>query len=116
MKTRREEQLRCIEHNLAAFTKMVIAKTSKVPSNWEVAEIRQWVMDCAKDAWVSKIPASQMRRYQMAKQVHGLYPWVLPPYKYQSADTLLANLNDVIGPAEAKAKELLERRKQFDLL
>jgi hypothetical protein len=42
------------------------------------------------------------------------YPWVLPPYKYTSAETLLANLNDVIAPAEAKAKELVERRKQFD--
>jgi hypothetical protein len=44
------------------------------------------------------------------------YPWVLPPYKYQSAEALLANLNDVIAPAEAKAKELAEGRKQFDEL
>jgi hypothetical protein len=44
------------------------------------------------------------------------YPWVLPPYKYQSAKALLANLDDVIAPAEAKVKELVERRKQFDEL
>jgi hypothetical protein len=68
----REEQMECIEHNLDAFKKMVLARASKVPAQWEEAEIRQWVMDVAKDAWVSKMPASQMRRYQMAKQVHGL--------------------------------------------
>ena len=39
------------------------------------------------------------------------YRWVLPPYRYQSAETLMANLNDVIAPAEAKAKELIERNK-----
>jgi hypothetical protein len=68
----RDEQLKCIERNLDAFKKMVLARASKVPAQWEEAEIRQWVMDVAKDAWVSKMPASEMRRYRMAKQVHGL--------------------------------------------
>ena len=44
------------------------------------------------------------------------YPWALPPYKYQSAEALLATLNDVIAPAEATAKEMVERRRQFDEL
>jgi uncharacterized protein YjbI with pentapeptide repeats len=35
------------------------------------------------------------------------YPWVLPPYRYQSAETLLANLSErVIAPAEVKVEEL----------
>jgi hypothetical protein len=35
------------------------------------------------------------------------YPWVLPVYRYQTAETLLANLNErVIAPAEEKVKEL----------
>lgn len=68
----KEDQLKCIEHNLDAFKKMVLARAAKVPAQWEEAEIRQWVMDVAKDAWVSKMPATQMRRYQMAKQVYGL--------------------------------------------
>jgi hypothetical protein len=37
------------------------------------------------------------------------YPWVLPPYKYTSAETLLANLDDVIASAEAKVKELRDK-------
>jgi hypothetical protein len=38
------------------------------------------------------------------------YPWVLPAYRYQTPETLLANLNErVIAPAEEKVKEL--RRK-----
>jgi len=65
----KEERLKCIEHNLDAFKKMVLAKASKVPAQWEEAEIRQWVMDVAKEAWVSKMPANQMRRYQTAKQL-----------------------------------------------
>jgi hypothetical protein len=50
----REDQIQCIEENCDAFKKMVLAKESKVPSNWEEADIRPWVMDCAKDAWVSR--------------------------------------------------------------
>jgi hypothetical protein len=35
-----------------------------------------------------------------------MYHWVLEPYLYDDQDRLLAALNDnVIGPAEAKAKE-----------
>lgn len=38
------------------------------------------------------------------------YRWVLPPYRYQSEETLLANLGDrVIAPAEAKAIELRQK-------
>jgi hypothetical protein len=44
----------------------------EIPPNWEDAEIRQWVMDCAKDAWVSKMDKTRMNRYQMAKQLYGL--------------------------------------------
>jgi len=35
------------------------------------------------------------------------YRWVLPPYRYQSEETLLASLTKrVIAPAEAKVSEL----------
>jgi hypothetical protein len=35
------------------------------------------------------------------------YPWVLPMHVYGSAEQLVADLGErVIGPAEAKAKEL----------
>jgi len=37
------------------------------------------------------------------------YHWVLPPYRYNSMDELLANLQDeVIAPAEAKLRKLKE--------
>ena len=35
-------------------------------------EIRSWVMDCAKDPWVSKMDKTRMNRYQMAKELYGL--------------------------------------------
>jgi uncharacterized protein YjbI with pentapeptide repeats len=38
------------------------------------------------------------------------YRWVLPPYRYQSEETLLASLNErVIAPAEAKVIELRQK-------
>jgi hypothetical protein len=36
------------------------------------ANRHQWVMDWAKDAWVSKMDKTRMHRYQMAKQIYGL--------------------------------------------
>jgi Pentapeptide repeats (8 copies) len=39
------------------------------------------------------------------------FSWVLPPYEYESEDTLLAKFSDVIKPAEAKVHELRERRR-----
>jgi hypothetical protein len=38
---------------VVAFKKALLAKASKIPANWDSMEIRQWVMDCAKDAWVA---------------------------------------------------------------
>ena len=68
----RDEQLKCIEEGCDAFKKTLLAKASKIPPNWDGMEIRQWVMDCAKDAWVSKMDKTRMHRDQMAKQVYGL--------------------------------------------
>ena len=68
----REPQIECIEESCDAFKRMVLAKESMIPPNWEDAEIRQWVMDCAKNAWVTQMDKARMRRYQMAKQVYGL--------------------------------------------
>jgi hypothetical protein len=68
----RGAQLKCIEENCEAFKQMVLAEAAKVPPNWDTMEIRQWVMDCAKDAWVSRMDKTRMNRYQMAKQLYGL--------------------------------------------
>jgi hypothetical protein len=41
----RDEQLKCIEDNVEAFKKALLAKASKIPPSWDSMEIRQWVMD-----------------------------------------------------------------------
>ena len=42
------------------------------------------------------------------------YPWVLPLYRYDSIDQLLASLVErVIHPADAKAVEIIERRRRL---
>lgn len=39
------------------------------------------------------------------------YPWVLEPYRYEDLDDLLSNLAEqIVAPAEAKAKEIGNRR------
>jgi hypothetical protein len=36
----------------------------------------------------------------------NVYPWVLPLQQYESAESLIAGLDDVLGPAEQKVREL----------
>jgi len=58
---------------------------------------------------VSKAILEDKQEFAMFDDLQA-YPWVLPAYRYQTPDTLLANLNErVIAPAEEKVKEL--RRK-----
>jgi hypothetical protein len=41
------------------------------------------------------------------------FPWVLPAYRYQRSDDLIATLRDyVIAPAEAKVAEMRDTRPQ----
>jgi hypothetical protein len=43
------------------------------------------------------------------------YEWVLPVYRYEGIEPLLATLAEkVIAPAEGKAKALQERRRRFE--
>ena len=43
------------------------------------------------------------------------YDWMLPPYRYESLDGLLATLAEkVIAPAEAKVKALEEKRRLIE--
>jgi hypothetical protein len=52
------------------------------------------------------------RPYAMFKD-YWKYQWVLPVYRYEGLEPLLAALADkVIAPAEAKMKELAERRRK----
>jgi hypothetical protein len=43
------------------------------------------------------------------------YDWVLPVYRYEGLELLLATLAEkVIAPAEAKMKALAEKRREFE--
>jgi len=54
--------------------------------------------------------------YAMFRDFLG-YPWVLLPYRYRDRESLIATLADsVIGPAEAKAEEIAERRREVEAL
>lgn len=48
--------------------------------------------------------------YSMFVDLKARYKWVLEPYQYKSKESLIAQLTErVIAPAEAKAKELMQR-------
>jgi hypothetical protein len=54
------------------------------------------------------------RPYAMFKD-YWKYDWVLPVYRYEGLEPLLATLAEkVIAPAEGKAKGLEERRRMFE--
>jgi hypothetical protein len=54
------------------------------------------------------------RPYAMFKD-YWKYEWVLPPYRYEGLEPMLAALaNKVIAPAEAKVKALEERRRMIE--
>ena len=54
------------------------------------------------------------RPYAMFKD-YWKYEWVLPVYRYEGLEPLLAALaENVIAPAEAKMKELAERRRRIE--
>ena len=62
---------------------------------------------------VQPLLLSSQYEYAMFKDFRD-YPWVLKPYPYNDLETLLSSLAEkVIGPAEDKAKEIVERRKAF---
>jgi|SRR5271156_5367860 len=59
---------------------------------------------------VQTILSEGQREYATFVDLKARYHWVLEPYRYESPDLLLAQLNEkVIAPAEAKAKELIRR-------
>src|SRR6516225_5086433 len=54
------------------------------------------------------------RPYSMFKD-YWKYDWVLPLYRYEGLEPLLAALaENVIAPAEGKAKALEKRRRMFE--
>ena len=51
--------------------------------------------------------------YAMLKD-YWKYDWVLPVYRYERLEPLLGLAENVIAPAEGKAKGLAERRRMFE--
>jgi len=48
--------------------------------------------------------------FAMFDDLRSDYQWVLPPYRYQSTELLLASIKEhVIDPAVAKAEELVRK-------
>jgi hypothetical protein len=63
---------------------------------------------------VQPVILSSQREYGMFNGFRD-YPWVLPPYRYDSLNRLLPVLEEkVILPAIRKAEEIAERRKAIE--
>ena len=63
---------------------------------------------------VQPLILSSQSEYAMFEHFRN-FPWVLSPFRYDSIQVLLSSLEEkVIGPAEAKAAEIDERRRKFE--
>ena len=64
---------------------------------------------------VQPLLEASFRSYAMFKDLLK-YEWVLPVYRYEGPEQLLATLAEkVIAPAEAKVKALEERRREIEV-
>jgi hypothetical protein len=60
------------------------------------------------------LKGASSQSYAMFKD-YWKYDWVLPVYRYEGLEPLIATLvENVIAPAEGKAKALEERRRRFE--
>ena len=55
---------------------------------------------------VQSIVLNGQREFAMFRDLQMRYHWVLDPYTYESADSMLTDLDTIIAPAEAKARQL----------
>jgi uncharacterized protein YjbI with pentapeptide repeats len=89
--------------NLARFVIADLTEPRSVP--YELATIVPGII-----VPVQTILLRGQREFGMFEDLKRRYHWVLKPYQYESQNSLLQHLEDgVIGPAEAKARDLLRR-------
>jgi hypothetical protein len=67
-----EERNKYIADCCDGFKGQLLARADRIPRDRDCAEIQQWIMDTARDAWTVKMTPTRKHRYQMAKQIRGL--------------------------------------------
>ena len=61
-----EERNKYIGDCCDGFKRQLLAKADRIPRDWDCAEIQQWIMDTARDAWTVKMTPTQNIGYQRA--------------------------------------------------
>lgn len=97
---------------IAQLSKFVVADLTDAKS---IPQELQRIVPDNPSLPIQPIILSSQYEYSMFRDF-AAYPWVLPPYGYESCEGLVEALKErVIGPAEAKAAEIQQRRKAIEL-
>src|SRR5206468_2621441 len=96
---------------LAHMSRFVIADITDAKS---ICQELQRIVPSLPSLPVQPLLLASQYEYGMFEDFVG-YPWVLEPYRYQNAETLMRTLDKcVVGPAIKKAREIEERNKMHN--
>ncbi len=58
-----EERNKYIADCCDGFKGQLLARADRIPRDWDCAEIQQWIMDTARDAWTVKMTPTRRHRW-----------------------------------------------------
>ena len=64
-----EERNKYIADCCDGFKGQLLARADRIPRDWDCAEIQQWIMDTARDAWTVKMTPTRKHRSRLRRRI-----------------------------------------------